>query len=66
VKRDDGTSKMQWVPVKTENVRRTIVLPEDWYQILLAHKPRQDHERVVDKWREHDLVFPSTCGTPIP
>jgi integrase len=65
VKGVDGKSTMQWVSVKTENSRRTILLPEDWVHVLLAHKDRQDEDRSVASWQEHDLVFPSTCGTPM-
>src|SRR5262249_43358079 len=30
-----------------------------------AHRARQDEERQVDGWQEHDLVFPSERGTPM-
>jgi integrase len=33
--------------------------------ILLVHKARQDEERAVATWVEHDLVFPTTKGTPM-
>jgi integrase len=65
VKGANGKSTMQWVSVKTENGRRTIMLPENWVHILLVHKARQDEERAVAAWVEHDLVFPSTKGTPM-
>ena len=65
VKGANGKSTMQWVSVKTENGRRTIMLPENWVHILLVHKARQDEERAFAAWVEHDLVFPTTKGTPM-
>jgi integrase len=65
VKQESGPSKLAWVDMKTEHGKRTILLPEDWLHVLLAHKARQDEERAVDGWKEHNLVFPSTKGTPM-
>jgi integrase len=65
VKQAGGPSKLVWVAVKTENGKRTILLPEDWLHILLTHKARQNEECLVDGWKENDLVFPSTKGTPM-
>jgi integrase len=63
VKRPGAKGAMTWVDVKTENSRRTVRLPEDWINVLRAHRARQDEERLAEDWREHDLVFPSTAGT---
>lgn len=51
--------------MKTENSKRTILLPEDWLHVLVTHKARQDEERALVSWKEHDLVFPCTKGTPL-
>lgn len=40
-------SKLTWVDVKTEHGRRTILFPEEWLAVLLAHKAPQDEERVI-------------------
>jgi len=65
VKQASGSSKLVWIDVKTENSKRTILLPEDWLHVLLTHKARQDEKRTIVGWEEHGLVFPSTKGTPM-
>lgn len=31
---------------------------------LREHRNRQENERSRENWRDHDLVFPSSIGTP--
>lgn len=65
VDQDEGKSKMEWIDPKSERGKRRVKFPDDWYQVLLRHKTRQDEERLVAGWQEHDLVFPSSVGTPM-
>lgn len=65
VDQDEGKSKMEWVEPKSERGKRRVKFPEDWYQVLIRHKARQDEERLVAGWQENDLVFPSSRGTPM-
>lgn len=65
VDQDEGKSKMEWIDPKSERGKRRVKFPEDWYQVLLRHKARQDEERLVNGWKENDLVFPSSIGTPM-
>mgnify|MGYP001040569538 CR=1 FL=1 len=46
---------------------RTIPLSESLIAALKAHRARTSAERLKAgrRWRDHDLVFPSTKGTPI-
>jgi integrase len=60
---DDGPVFAQ---LKTHSSARTLVLGTGTTAILIQHQERQISEitRVGKKWKDHDLVFPSTIGTP--
>jgi integrase len=64
LQRVDG--KLILVAPKTKRSRRTIVLPSPAAEALRSHRARQAEERLLagGRWQEHDLVFPSTIGTP--
>jgi integrase len=51
---------------KTERSKRTLALPEFVADALRQHRARQAAERLGagPRWKEHDLVFASTIGTP--
>jgi integrase len=51
---------------KTERSKRTLALPEFVADALRLHRARQAAERLRagPRWKEHDLVFASTIGTP--
>jgi len=51
---------------KTERSKRTLALPEFVAEGLREHRARQAAERLRagSRWKEHDLVFASTIGTP--
>lgn len=52
---------------KTEASIRTLALPAVLVAALKAHQRLQDEERqaMQDVWQEHQLMFPSTVGTPM-
>lgn len=52
---------------KTASSRRINHLPGFAIEVLRQHRLRQLQERLAvgDRWHEHDLVFPSTIGTPL-
>jgi integrase len=52
---------------KTKAGRRIIYLGESTVQTLRAHLERQTQEKAFagDRWKEYDLVFSSTIGTPL-
>jgi len=47
--------------------RRVISLGKDTIQKLREHKAEQYSERIMagNKWQDHDLIFPSSIGTPL-
>jgi integrase len=51
---------------KTERSKRTLALPEFVADALRQHRAQQAAERLRAglRWKEHDLVFASTIGTP--
>jgi integrase len=51
---------------KTERSKRTLALPGFVADALREHRARQTAERLRagSRWKEHDLVFASTIGTP--
>jgi integrase len=51
---------------KTERSKRTLALPDFVADALREHRIRQSAERMRAglRWKEHDLVFASTTGTP--
>ena len=57
----------RFAPPKTKAGRRTIVLGKKSIQKMREHQDRQHVERLLvgNRWRDHDLVFPTTIGTPM-
>ena len=55
-------------PPKNEGSRRTIYLDEDTVNALRQQRDLVREARAIHRhrWREHDLVFPSSVGTPYP
>jgi len=53
--------------VKTEKSRRTLKLPQLVINALLEHRAKQALERKAagPRWRENDLVFATSVGTPL-
>ena len=58
---------MVFTEPKTAAGKRMIVLSTATVAKLQEHLDRQQQERVSagDRWQEHDLMFPSTLGTPM-
>jgi integrase len=58
---------LQFTEPKTERSRRTLALPPFAVDALRDHRVRQLQERLLagNSWRDNDLVFPSTLGTPM-
>lgn len=54
-------------PAKTDESAATIPLPKVTRRVLLEHRRRQEEERAFARevWQNHDLVFPSSIGTPM-
>jgi integrase len=50
---------------KTQSGNRLIQFGSETLKQLSAHRKLQDIERQDKDWRENDLVFPSTKGTPL-
>ena len=52
---------------KTRSSRRTIQLGEHTLDTLRNQQARLELEKAVagDRWQEHNLIFPSTVGTPM-
>jgi integrase len=52
---------------KSSSGRRLVVLGPATLDKLRDHKRQQWREKIVagDRWRENDLIFPSTIGTPM-
>ena len=52
---------------KTRMSRRTLALPRATVDILREHLERQQQERIKAgaAWRDHDLVFCTSVGTPL-
>lgn len=52
---------------KTKKSKRTIAMPGDIMELLKKHKAKQTKYRlsVVNKWKDHDLVFPGDFGKPM-
>ena len=55
-----------FTPPKTARSRRRITLSPATVATLRSHRKRQLEERLAKAglWQEHDLVFPSSVGTP--
>jgi integrase len=60
---DEGSVFTQ---LKTRSSARTIAIGIDTLSILKEYQQRQFNEitQVGKRWQDHDLVFPSTIGTP--
>jgi integrase len=52
---------------KTEASDATIPLPKITRRVLIEHRKQQaaEREEMAEIWTDHDLVFPTTVGTPI-
>ncbi len=59
--------KVEFVEPKTERAKRTIPLPNFAITVLKRHKAIQAQERlmIADKWKDYNLVFTSSIGTPV-
>lgn len=59
--------KLRFVEPKTSTSVRVVVVPKLAVRHLARHRARQDAERLARgaTWRDHDLVFASSVGTPI-
>lgn len=57
--------ELVFVPPKTPASVRILPLSPVLIDMLREHKRRQDSERTHKQWQEHDLLFPSTHGTPL-
>ncbi|MBU0511343.1 MAG: site-specific integrase, partial [Chloroflexi bacterium] len=58
---------MVFRPPKTKAGRRTIQLGEQTLNTLRDHLIKQQLEKDVagERWKDHNLIFPSTIGTPM-
>jgi len=59
-----GGSKLVWIPTKSEAGDRVLPLPAALLPVLQKHLARLADEQRTEGWEEHDLLFPSECGTP--
>jgi integrase len=59
--------RLDFVEPKSQSSRRTIPLPATVARALRAHRSRQLEERLAAgaRWRESDLVFTTSVGTPL-
>lgn len=59
--------KLKRVATKTASSTRTLPLPPVLLRALQAHCAAQEKERTLlgDAWQGHQLVFPSSIGTPM-
>ena len=51
-------------PPKTQAGRRMVQLGPETMRQLVDHRKRQEIEQLRKGWKEHDLFFPSSIGTP--
>ena len=51
-------------PPKTKAGRRLIQLGEGGVNKLASHRKAQDAQRIRSGWQAHNLIFPSSVGTP--
>ena len=58
---------MVFRPPKTKAGRRTIQLGEQTLNTLRDHLIKQQLEKELagERWKDHNLIFPSTIGTPM-
>ena len=66
LRRDFHEGEM-FIPPKTKAGRRTIALGAKSIEKMREHWERQNQERrqVGERWKEYDLIFPSSIGTPL-
>jgi integrase len=66
-KDDNGRRTFRFAPLKPRYSRRTIKVGVDLVDQLKAHQQAQKaHKQIMGiRWQEHDLVFPSSVGTPL-
>lgn len=59
--------KLQFSEPKTERSRRILPLTGNLISLLRAHRTRQLEEKLLagPRWKETELVFTSTIGTPL-
>ncbi len=59
--------QIAFTPTKSETSRRTLVLPPEVVDELRRQRTRVKEMRLAagERWRDHDLVFPSEVGTPL-
>jgi integrase len=59
--------KIEFKGTKRPKSKRTIDLDDPILAVLRAHKHRQNERRLQMRphWVDHDLVFPSSVGTPV-
>jgi integrase len=59
--------KPAFLPPKSEQSRRTLALSSGAVAALVEQQERQQEQRLLagDRWKERDLVFASTIGTPL-
>jgi integrase len=61
----DGRSKLQRLHPKTPASVQYLPIPDILMPILEAHLARLDEEAQCEGWQDHDLLFPTTKGTPV-
>jgi integrase len=56
-----------FIPPKTKSGRRKIKIGSATLKQLERHQRQQAHDKTIagERWHEHDLVFPTTLGTPL-
>jgi integrase len=62
-----ANGKLTIGPVKTDDSERAVALPTPLAEALCEHRAAQRREREAasKRWKDHDLIFPSTIGTPM-
>lgn len=57
---------IQFIEPKTDRSRRAIIISAADLEMLQRHRVAQIKQRLFTgaRWQEHDLIFPSTIGTP--
>lgn len=66
VQRVDGRLQLKELKTARRQRSRTVLVPAALLSTLATHRARRAEERLLAgaRWREWDLVFPSTIGTP--
>ena len=68
IRRDREPGKrLAFAPLKTNYSRRILPIGNELQQALLDHRRKQDNEKLFmgSAWKEHDLLFTSSIGTPL-